>query len=133
VRLWQGCGSSVQHHVTQHVYKIVSQHSAVTAKKTKTLFYSKLLLPGSVTRTAPTHVLVPSLTVFDLVFVVEVVVGYNLIMHKIQLQKLIFLSTPIPQPPSLTQTPSNIRHLYHTSLSLNLISPAACRRESERP
>jgi hypothetical protein len=30
-----------------------------TAKKTKTPFYSKLLLPGSFTRTAHTHVLVP--------------------------------------------------------------------------
>jgi lathosterol oxidase len=59
VRLWQGCGSSVQHYVTQHVYKIVSQHSAVRQKKTKTLFYSKLLHPGSFTRTAHTHVLVP--------------------------------------------------------------------------
>jgi len=52
--------------------------------------------------------------VFGLVFVVEVVVGYNLIMHKTQPQKLIFLafcsflmgSTPKPQPPPLKQTSS---------------------------
>jgi len=50
--------------------------------------------------------------VFGLAFVVEVVVGYNPIMHKTQLQKLIFLAFcsflmgPIfkPQPPLLKQT-----------------------------
>jgi hypothetical protein len=52
--------------------------------------------------------------VFGLAFVVEVVVGYNPIMHKTQLQKLIFLAFcsflmgPIlkPQPSPLKQTPS---------------------------
>jgi len=51
---------------------------------------------------------------FGLTFAVEVVVGYNPIMHKTQPQKLIFLAfhnflvgpTPKPQPPRLTQTPS---------------------------
>jgi len=50
----------------------------------------------------------------DIDFVVEVVVGYNSIMHKTQPQKLIFLvfysflvdSTPKPHLPSLKQTPS---------------------------
>jgi hypothetical protein len=50
--------------------------------------------------------------VFGLVFVVEVVVGYNSIMHKTQPQKLIFLAfhsflvdpIPKPQPLPLTQT-----------------------------
>jgi len=54
--------------------------------------------------------------VFGLAFVVEVVVGYNPIMHKTQPQKLIFLAfysflvdlTPKPQPPPLTQTPSKL-------------------------
>jgi len=54
------------------------------------------------------------MSVFGLAFVVEVMVGYNLIMHKTQLQKLIFFAfynflmgpTPKPQPPPLTQTPS---------------------------
>jgi len=55
--------------------------------------------------------------VFGLAFVAEIVVGYNLIMHKTQSQKLIFLafhsflvdSTPKPQPPPLTQTSSKSR------------------------
>jgi hypothetical protein len=50
--------------------------------------------------------------VFGLAFVVEVVVGYNSIMHKTQPQKLTFLTfhsflvdpIPKPQPPPLTQT-----------------------------
>ena len=51
--------------------------------------------------------------VFGLAFVVEVVVGYNPIIHKTQPQKLIFLtfcsflvgSTRKPHPPPLKQTP----------------------------
>jgi hypothetical protein len=50
----------------------------------------------------------------DIDFVVEVVVGYNSIIHKTQPQKLIFLTfcsflvdpTPKPHPPPLKQTPS---------------------------
>jgi len=51
--------------------------------------------------------------VFGLVFVVNVVVGYNPIIHKIQLQKLIFFIfcsflvglISKPQPPPVKQTP----------------------------
>jgi hypothetical protein len=50
-----------------------------------------------------------SIFVFGLAFVVEVVVGYNPIMHKTQPQKLIFLAFcsflvgPIPKPQSLSK------------------------------
>jgi hypothetical protein len=61
--------------------------------------------------------------VFVLAFVVEIVVGYNPIMHKTQPQKLIFLvfysflvgSTPKPQPPTLTQTPSQNQQAPHAT------------------